>query len=128
MLMQMLAEARRGCWIPWSCSCRGVVSCLRRILGTKPWSSTGMTGALHIGSISIFPPYVLRQGLLFQLVIHQTDWPTSPRDTHISASLGLGLELDGTEHSFWNRCRESELKDSCLHSKHLNDRAIFLAP
>lgn len=59
-----------------------------------------MTGTLHIGSISIFPPYVLRQGLLLQLVIHQTDWPTSPQDTHISASLGLGLDLDGTEHSF----------------------------
>lgn len=56
------------------------------------------------------------------------DWPTSPQDTHISASLGLGLDLDGTEHSFWNGCRESELKDSCSHSKHLNDRAIFLAP
>lgn len=76
------------------------MSCLRRTLGTKPWYSTGMTGTLHIGSISIFPPYVLRQGLLFQLVIHQTDWPTSPRDTHISASLGLGLDLEVLNTAF----------------------------
>lgn len=76
------------------------MSCLRKILGAKLWSSTGMTGALHIGSISIFPPYVLRQGLLVQLVIQQTDWPTSPRDTHVSASLGGGLDLGGTIHSF----------------------------
>lgn len=69
--------------------------------------------------LNLSPPYVLSLSLKPESTI-QRDWPINPRDSSISLSPELGLQLQAITPAFtW--VLGTKFRFSCLHGQHLTD-------